>query len=148
MGHKKESGVTPSFPGVQTKNLGGYLKRLRMHLHYIDSRVFARGSAKGGLSSDAPAKITKAKNMSAQVPVFVTTTPIASPTASQGDFQTATGYRELATQAAANAAAHVAQAKRFAELGQSELAHVCHCLAQEATRRREGYAANADFFEK
>jgi hypothetical protein len=41
-----------------------------------------------------------------------------------------------------------AQAKRFTELGQSELAHVCHQLAQEATRRSEGYAANADFFEK
>lgn len=86
--------------------------------------------------------------MSAQVPVFVTTTPIAPPTASQGDSQTATGYRELAAQAAANAATHAAQAKRFAEQGQSELAHVCHCLAQEAIRRRQGYAANAEFFEK
>ena len=86
--------------------------------------------------------------MSAQVPVFVTTTPIASATASEGDFQTATGYRELAAQAAANAATHAAQAKRFAEQGQSELAQVCHHLAQEATRRSEACAANADFFEK
>ena len=86
--------------------------------------------------------------MSAQVAVFVTTTPIASLTASQGDFQTATGYRELAAQAAANAATHAAQAKRFAEQGQSELSHVCHQLAEEATRRSRGYAAIADFFEK
>ncbi len=86
--------------------------------------------------------------MSAQITVSLSTTPIPSSTASQGDFQTATGYRELAAQAAANAATHAAQAKRFAEQGQSELAHVCHQLAQEATRRSEGYAANADFFEK
>lgn len=82
-----------------------------------------------------------------QIPVSVTT-PIAPQTASQRDFQTATGYRELAAQAAAIAATHAAQAKRFAEQEQSELAHVCHYLAQEATRRSEGYGANADFFEK
>jgi hypothetical protein len=128
--------------------LAGYLKRWRIHLHNLDSREFTRGGAKSGLSWDASAKITKEENMSAQVPVFLTSTPIASPTASQGDFQTATGYRELAALAAENAATHAAQTKRFAELGQSELAHVCHQLAQEATRRSEGYAANADFFEK
>jgi hypothetical protein len=86
--------------------------------------------------------------MSAQTTVSLSTTSIPSTTASQADFQTATGYRELAAQAAANAATHAAQAKRFAEQGQSELAHMCHQLAQEAARRSKGYAANADFFEK
>jgi hypothetical protein len=86
--------------------------------------------------------------MSAQTTVSLSTTSIPSTTASPADFQTATGYRELAAQAAANAATHTAQAKRFAEQGQSELAHVCHQLAQETARRSEGYAANADFFEK
>lgn len=85
--------------------------------------------------------------MSGQITVSLSTT-LPSPTASQGDFQTATGYRELAEYAAANAATHAAQAKRFAEQGQSELAQVCHHLAQEATRRSEACAANADFFEK
>jgi hypothetical protein len=86
--------------------------------------------------------------MSAQVTVSLSTTLIPSPTASQRDFETSAGYRELAAQAAANAATHTALAKRFAEQGQSELSHVCRHLAQEATRRCEGYAANADFFEK
>ena len=85
--------------------------------------------------------------MSGQITVSLSTT-LPSPTASQGDFQTATGYRELAEHAAANAVTHGAQAERFAHQGQSELSHVCHQLAQEATRRSEAYAANADFFEK
>jgi hypothetical protein len=85
--------------------------------------------------------------MSTQATVSLSTTPISSPDA-QGDLQTSAGYRELAAHAAASAATHAAQAKRFAEQGQSELSHVCQHLAQEATRRSEGYAANADFFEK
>jgi hypothetical protein len=86
--------------------------------------------------------------MSAQMPVTVSTTPLASQTTSQEDFQTAAGYRELAAQTAANAATHRAQAKRFAEQGQSELSHACHQLAEEAAGRSGGYAAIADFLEK
>jgi hypothetical protein len=92
--------------------------------------------------------VTVKENMSAQVTVSLSTIPIPSSTASQGDLQIAAGYRELAAQAAASAATHAAQAKRFAEQGQGELSCVCHHLAQEATRRSEGFAANADFFEK
>jgi hypothetical protein len=87
------------------------------------------------------------ENMSAQVTVSLSTTSIPSPTASHGDLQTAAGYRELAAQAAASAATNAAQAKRFGELGQRELSALCNHLAQEATRRSEGCAANADFFE-
>jgi hypothetical protein len=86
--------------------------------------------------------------MSAQVTVSLNATALPSPTASQGDLQTSVGYRELAAQAAASAATHVAQAKRFAEQGQSELSQVCWHLAQEAIQRSRGYAAAADFFEK
>jgi hypothetical protein len=86
--------------------------------------------------------------MSGQVTVSLNTSPIPSPTASHEDLQTAAGYRELAAACAASAATHAAQAERFGEQGQSELSDLCHHLAQEATRRSQGCAANADFFEK
>jgi hypothetical protein len=92
--------------------------------------------------------VTLKENMSAQVTVSLSTIPIPSSTASQGDLQAAAGYRELAAQAAASAATHAAQAKRFGEQGQRELSDMCHHLAQEATRRSEGCAATADFLEK
>jgi uncharacterized protein HemY len=86
--------------------------------------------------------------MSARTTVSLSTTPIPTQTASQEYLQTAAGYRELAAQAATSAATYAAQANRFAEQGQSELSHVCHQLAQESTRRSDGYASNADFLEK
>jgi hypothetical protein len=109
-----------------------------------------RGPSDYVIRERTPASVISAvkENMSAQTTVSLSTTPIPSPTASQRDLQTAAGYRELAMQAAASAAAHAAQAKRFTEQGQGELSRVCHHLAQEATRRSEGCAANADFFEK
>jgi hypothetical protein len=90
----------------------------------------------------------KKENMSAQITGSLSTTPIPLSTASQADFQTATGYRELAAEAAASAATHAAQAKRFGEQGQGELSQICHHLAHEALRRSEACAATADFFEK
>jgi hypothetical protein len=86
--------------------------------------------------------------MSTQVTVSLSTIPKPFPTASQGDLQTAAGYRELAAQAAASAATHAAQAMRFGEQGQGELSDICKHLAQEATRLSEGCVAYADFFAK
>ena len=85
--------------------------------------------------------------MSTQITVALSTTPTQSSAASRRNLQTVAGYRELAAHAAANAATHVEQANRFAEQGQSELAHVCHHLAQEAMLRSAACVANADFFE-
>jgi hypothetical protein len=86
--------------------------------------------------------------MNAQVTACLSATPIPSPTASRRDLQTAAGYRELEAQAAASAATHAAQAKRFREQGQGELADICHHLAEEATRSSGGFAVFADFLEK
>lgn len=85
--------------------------------------------------------------MSARITLSLNRTPTPSSTASRRNLQTVAGYRELAAHAAANSATYVDQANRFAEQGQSELAHVCHHLAQEAMQRSAACVANADFFE-